>query len=66
MRNIKKVTTTFYNALYKPENSNIEVRWTIWRKVKENVHREYMDANKIANFGRDIMQNNRLIIAEIE
>ena len=56
--------TAFYEASNEPKN-NTKHTYEIWRK-EVSEHRPYIDANKLANFRRDIMNKKRLTEADIE
>ena len=57
--------TAFYQELNEPKNKNTKRTYEIQRK-EVGEHRSYIDANKLANIRRDIMNKKRLTEAEIE
>ena len=57
--------TTFYQALKEPKDNTAQQTYELL-KQKVGEHRSYIDANKLANVKRDIMNKNRLTAAEIE
>ena len=61
----KEVMTTFYQALKEPKDNTAQQTYELL-KQKVGEHRSYIDANKLANVKRDIMNKNRLTAAEIE
>ena len=57
--------TAFYQALNEPKNNNTKRTFEIWRK-EVGKHRPYIDANKLANVRRDIVNKKGLTEAEVE
>ena len=57
--------TVFYQALSESKNKNTKRTYEIWRK-EVGEHRPYIDANKLANVRRDIINKKRLKETEIE
>ena len=51
--------SAFYQALNEPKNNNTKHTYEIWRR-EVGEHRPYIDANKVANVRRDIMNKKRL------
>ena len=61
----KQVMIVFYQALNESKNKNTKRTYEIWRK-EVGEHRPYIDANKLANVRRDIINKKRLKETEIE
>ena len=61
----KQDMTVFYQALSESKNKYTKRTYEIWRK-EVGEHRPYIDANKLANVRRDIINKKRLKETEIE
>ena len=57
--------SAFYQVLNEPKNNNTKRTHYIWRK-EVGQHRPFIDANKLANVRRDIINKNRLTEVLIE
>ena len=56
---------TVFEPKNKPKNNNTKRSYEVWRK-EVGEHRPYIDANKLVNVRRDIMNKERLAEAETE